>query len=349
MAGQKDWISNGASKNYNRYQLEVTNPLTPTEVGYIYLYQSNTVGRTHPDYVDWLTGTQEIETEIYTMGIITSPLQRLDSLKLNGNDVDVLDRSKYRLALTCRIFGLGGIPFTLNEDFVEGMFEEFQDLVDFFEFSPRIDGPVRVGGGSLGWTNWAYPSMRQSQFGVDFDTLATQICEIPGVNFGRFDEFRFSLDWVDPITSGMTMYFDSSHPSGAAIDGVDDTLPVTPTVSWSQVSGNFGSVIRLTNLGLNLIGEYQNYYKDNSVIDLFDTGDKQSFGDAGFRLEFDDTQQNEYGTLEVNTHDYFLGPNSPNVGETYLSYKENPFLVAAASQDFYTELYLPLILIGSAE
>ena len=95
MASNKDWILNGASKNFNRYQLEVTNPLTPTEVGYVYLFQSNSVPRTHPDYIDWLTGTQEIVSEIYSNGYHHITPSEAEFLKLNGNDVDVLDRSKY--------------------------------------------------------------------------------------------------------------------------------------------------------------------------------------------------------------------------------------------------------------
>lgn len=345
-AGGTDWIGNSKSKDNNRYQLQVTNPLTPTEVGYMYLYQSNTISTTHADYIDWVSETQEIVSEIYSMGIITSPLQREESLMFSGHDVDVLDRSKFRLRVRCRL--VGGIPLIIdiNENYIEAIF------IDFYNFEPNIDGPVRVGGGSLTWKNWSYPAMRTSQYGINFDFLATQACEFSGVNFGRFEEFRFSFDWLDPLTSTMRNYYDSNHSTAVDIDGSPELLAVSPLKTWSQVSGDYGSVVRLTNLSQNAIGEYQNYYKDDSSFDFYDTGDQMSFGDSGFLIEFakpPEKKQKEYGTLEVDMVEFFLGPNSPNVGQSYLENKENPFQVLATSQEFYTEIFFPMIFKGNAE
>ena len=345
-AGETDWIGDSSSKNNHRYQLQITNPLTPTEVGYVYLYQSDTISPTHVDYIDWVSGTQEIVSEIYSMGIITSPLQREESLILNGNDVDVLDRSKYRLRVRCRLGGVGPFIIDVNEDYIEAIF------VDFYNFEPNFDGPVRVGGGSLSWKNWSYPAMRTSQFGINFDFLSTQVCEFQFVNFGRFEEFRFSFDWLDPLTSTMRNYYDSNHSTAVDIDGSPDLLAVSPLKTWSQVSGDYGSVVRLTNLSQNAIGEYQNYYKDDSSIDYDDTGDQMSYGDSGFLIEFakpPEPAQNEYGTLEVDMVEFFLGPNSPNVGQSYLDYKENPFQVLVTSQEFYLEIFFPMIFKGNTE
>jgi hypothetical protein len=340
-AGVGNWIQNPVSKEFPRYQIEVANPLDPSEVGYVYLYQTDTVINSPVDYVNWISSTKEIDAGTYDMGIITSPLQREETLEVNGNEVDVLDRSKFRLSVTCRSGGVG-FPLYFTEDTVE------IELGDFYQFEPTIDGPVRVGGGTLTWENWSYFAMRQNQFGINFDFLKDYVCEFPGTNFGRIDAFQFSFDWVDPsMTRNPSMfYFDSNNLDGVPVDGVNDSIAISPVNLWSQISGNYGSVLRLVEFGDGVIGSYENYYKDDSTEDVLDTGDQQSFGDAGYKVVFT-PGQTEYGQLDVSMNEYFLDPYQPGLGANYLTFRENPLQVQVSSQYFQAVMYFPLIMTWS--
>jgi hypothetical protein len=341
MAVSGNWIDDTSSRISPRYQLEVTNPLNTAEVGYVYVFQSDTLTNTHVDYVDWISETQVIDAGAYKLGITTSPLQREDSLELNDTGVDILDRSKFKLNVVCRAGGVP-VPITLNEDAFEG------EMEDFFIFEPTIDGPVRVGGSTLGWINWSYYSMRFNQFGLNFDYLTGLVCETGLLNFGRFDGFRFLFDWIDPDASGMSpmTYYDSNKTSGSPIDGSDDFVSTSPLTKWTQVSGNLGSVVRLTDLGDGVVGAYLNYYKDDSATDYEDTGDWQSYGDSGFEILFEQGQT-EYGQLDVEMVEYFLDPNQPKIGDTYLGCKENPLDeddMVISSQEYEVVYFFPLVI-----
>lgn len=52
-AGPIQRITDADSQNYTRYEVETTNPLKTTEVGYIYLYRSTTLAPTYDDSVNW--------------------------------------------------------------------------------------------------------------------------------------------------------------------------------------------------------------------------------------------------------------------------------------------------------
>ena len=193
--------------------------------------------------------------------------------------------------------------------------------------------------------NWSYHSMRENQYGINFDALRNVVCFIPFENFGYFSSFRVSNDWLNPVDFGMDpmTYFDSNTPAGVPVNGGSDLISTSPVNAWSQVSGSLGSVIRVTDISENIIGTVENYYKDNSATDGSDTGDQQSFGDAGFKVTFTSTQP-EYGWFEVEAAEFYLGPLQPNLGSTYAGYLDNPFQVGISSQDYVSIHYFPLII-----
>jgi hypothetical protein len=336
--GESEWIEDLTSRSHSRAQIKVTNPLTPTEVGYVYLYQSSALTPVHDDYVDWDDTLKMITSGSYKAGL-AFPFQGLEILELYGNPVDVLDRSKFRFSGACRNSGVE-IPFSYTEELPE-------EIMDLIVLEPDIDGPVRVGGGSSGRKNWSYHSMRENQYGIDFDALSEVVCFLPFQNFGHFSSFRVSNDWLNPVDSGMgpMSYFDSNTGAGLPVDGMIDDVPISPVNAWSQVSGSYGSVVRITDISENIIGTVENYYKDNSATDNSDTGDQQSFGDAGFKVVFNPPQP-EYGQLEVEAAEFYLAPLQPNLGFTYEGYLDNPLQINISSQDYSSVLYLPLVIKG---
>ncbi len=79
----------------------------------------------------------------------------MESLELNGTGVDVLDRAKFRVAGQCKVFGFWQ-PFNLTENDITNQ-----------PVTPSIQGPVRLGGGTLTSQAWSYASMWEAR--AEFD------------------------------------------------------------------------------------------------------------------------------------------------------------------------------------
>ena len=103
-----------------------------------------------------------------------------------------------------------------------------------------------------------------------------------------------------------------------------------------QVSGGQGSVVQVVDVTLEG-GTLTNYYKDDQTTDPEDTGDGQSFGDAGLRVE------DPAGEVQVGLLNFVLDPGQPNVGALYRGYYENPLEVTVVAQGGVHRLYLPLL------
>jgi gamma-glutamylcyclotransferase (GGCT)/AIG2-like uncharacterized protein YtfP len=214
------WIGDADSQQYPRHQVEVTNPLDTSDRGWVYIYRSATLTPPSADYVSWNEADQLIAGGTYTVGLNTTDFLGLDSFKVNGNDTDILDRSKFRVSATCLF-----IPINLTE--------ESSLIIDLIpDITPEIDGPVRVGGGGLSLANiWAYHSLFNVKVGMNIDDLdVSDICV-----FGfAINSVRVSLDLLDPSSSGMspTTYFDSNTSGVVDVDGVNDSVP-TNAKTWS--------------------------------------------------------------------------------------------------------------------
>lgn len=306
------WITDADSLNYARYQIQVTNPVSPTEQGWVYVYRSATLLPAFADYVEWDGANNRVVAGTYIAGVAPAAHPGVDSLELNGSGVDALDRTKIRVDATC---WLGPIPIdvTLTEE----------DLASQSDVTPDVDGPVRVGGGTTESSVWSYHSMYQSGFVVDVDGFVPpEPCTSIDINW-----IRLSHDWLDPAATGMApaTYYDGNTPNGVLVDGVDDSVLSTPANAWLQISGGQGSVVQVMDVALGG-GTLSNYYKDDQALDPDDTGDGQSFGDAGLRV---DTPS---GQVELGMFVFALEPAQPNVGATYQGYLANPLEVTVTAQ-----------------
>jgi hypothetical protein len=314
-ADLQEWIPDADSQTYPRYQLQVTNPLNPSEQGSIYVYRSATLAPSPPaGYVEWDAGNNQIVAGTYIMGFAPQDHVGVASLDLNGSGVDALDRNKIRLNVTCWV-GSFPIEITLTEE----------DLPQL-DPTPDIEGPVRVGGGNTESSTWAYHSLYHLRAAVDLASLEPpDICTSVEINW-----LRISSDWLDPTATGMapTTYYDSNTPGGVPVDGVPDAVPETPLTSWNQTSGALGSTVQVIDV-LPGGGSVWNYYKDDQIPDPDDTGeDQQSFGDAGFGVDAPSDQI----AFELLT--FVLDPAQPNIGATYRSYHTHPLEVTAAAQSY---------------
>ena len=321
------WIENQGSKVFPRYEIQTTNPLIPSEISYLYIY-SATLPATYEDYVDWNLSKMEIQSSVYSMSITNTTFIGLDSLSLNGHDVDILDRSKFVASVRC--YYQPGMYFDtyINEETLSSL---WNDLIF------PLDGAVRVGGGAPGLDIWAYRSAFQIQTGFNFSGFTLDACPA-GVTFNWA---RFSLDLLNPDDTGFSTatYYDRDTTAGVPIDGTHDPEVGTAAVPWSQVSGNYGSMVQLRDFSITS-GDIQNYYLDSDVFNAMDTGDGYAYGDSGLII------YSPSGTLLIDLEQIFLDPNLGPIGETYHAYKENPLAVAVAEQ-WHGERYpvfIPLIL-----
>lgn len=121
------------------------------------------------------------------------------------------------------------------------------------------------------------------------------------------------------------VFYDANNPAGATIDGITDTITISPPTRWTQVASVAGSVVNVSKIPAGLGGTQSTYYKDDSTVDSDDTGDQRSYGDAG--LQVDDPNA---GTYTILGHVYFLTGTTANVGATYLDYYDNPLQASVA-------------------
>jgi hypothetical protein len=134
-------------------------------------------------------------------------------------------------------------------------------------------------------------------------------------------------------------YFDSNSPSGYPVNGEDDPVPGSPVNTWVQISGADGSTVQVIDVSVGG-GTVTNYYKDNMEDnDPSDTGDMDSFSDAGIKIE------NPTGAANLRFLEYILDPNESIVGDVYRNYYDNPLEMAVQAQTFSIQsVYLPIVL-----
>jgi hypothetical protein len=315
------WPDDADSRNYPRYEVQVTNPLSPAEKGWVYVYRSATMApATISPYVSWqeLPGDKyRLVASNYILGYdldVNTGHYGIDWMELNGTGVDVMDRGKMSLVARC---------LTEGEWEREELNENDERLRDNWT-PPDIFGPVRIGRGTLEAHSWNYASV----FIGDEEFDATY--QDPNCDKLAYDVFRFSHDWRNPAESGMApmTYYDSNVPGGVPVDGYEDPVPASPVTTYYLVSGALGTYVQVGSAPPGG-GTVSNYYKDLAwTTDPKDTGDSLSYADRGFQWV------NPDAVVRLNFSTYILGPHQGNVGPTYLQYHANPLQVAATAQNY---------------
>jgi len=110
------------------------------------------------------------------------------------------------------------------------------------------------------------------------------------------------------------------------VDGIADTVPITPTSSWWQLSTDSGTLVQVSDTSL-VGGEQTNYYLDDSTWDPEDTGDERSYGDTGVYIA------DPHDPLTYTFSIYFLSGAKPNVGATYEDFLTYPLSATALLQE----------------
>jgi len=305
------------------YVITLTDPISDTHA-WAYVFRSSTLSRTFTaDYVSYDEGNDRITSPgWYAIGF-TATYAFQDYLTLGSSSLDLLDRNKLRVAGTAL-----GFPVSADE-------EDFSKHTTY-----AIDGPVRVTRVS---TSTFDVLGEAAQITTDLFAYRSLVVQ-PATTIVPDDPFdiayyRSSMDWNEQA-SGMTFY-DANNPTGVTINGITDTITISPPTRWTQVTGSTGTAVSVSDIPAGLGGTQSTYYKDNSAVDSDDTGDQRSYGDAGLQVEDPNP-----GIYTVLGQSYFLTGTVVNVGATFADYYDHPLQVsvAAGPGPLSYDIYLPLIM-----
>jgi hypothetical protein len=152
----------------------------------------------------------------------------------------------------------------------------------------------------------------------------------------RTTYLRASMDWNEQASG--VIFYDSNNPTSTTVDGVPDTIAVSPVAKWTQVSSITGTVVSVSQMPAGLGGTQSTYYRDDSTLDGADTGDQRSYGDTGFQV--DDPVPGQYATLG---HMYFAAGATTGVGARYEEYYDHPLEVSVGPVSPVWHAYLPVV------
>ncbi len=226
------------------YEIEVTDPISPTRKGWAYLVHSSVLTPTFTaDYVSFDPIQLRINGLNYHLGFAPSR-PWLEYLSFGDSETDILDRTpKLRLCL--------GEACWFTEDNTPNVED---DLIR--------DGPVRA--------------IMRSGRAQAYGTMATWTIPVPIILFANI--VRFSTDFNSAAT-GATFY-NAVVPDGVTVDGIPDDVPATPPSPWCQLSTSMGTIIQAAD-NSPIGGTQVNYYVDDATTDTADTGDMKHYADAG--------------------------------------------------------------------
>lgn len=327
---ESNWPMDDQARLNLRYLITVTDPLSQTTMGWVYLYRSATLADSQTVYVGWDEPAQTLTAVSYTLSFAPDQFAGLAALTLSGQPNDVLDRQKIRVAGV-----LGTPPFIFPFDLTEE--DIAQQLGIPVTVTLPITGPVRAIGGAETQAVAFYGA--RADFIVSLPLTDTVISGLPA----HFDEVRVSLDLNEPGSSGLApVTYVNSNGETAVIDGTPDTVATTPVLTWQQVSGATGGWVAVQQID-PANGSMSNYYLDDGMIDPDDTGDGRSFGDAGFTI----TDPN--GLVLLTQTLYLLPGGTGPVGSIYQARTDNPLTAETAEEQFTPIkinfwLYLPVIV-----
>lgn len=325
------WL-NDPNVAQTRVELAISNPAGGQ--GWVYLFRNVTTkpmvlpymrydrGASTTAFSDTIFGTSYTEAHDATGWYTDTKILQSSG----GNGRDIFDRRKVRIAgkVTIKLFNFT-TNVTLKEDtltytglrFKEGSVRGVRELTGLI---------------SLSGNDFVLPFV--SQYFPYSNVFSLRDIDIPVIedNFIRvtIGEIRQSLDLNDRA-NGMKFY-NAANLGGITIDGNDDgAVPdgLTDGLNWMMAVGNPGTVLSLTTVPL--LGDSRKlYFKDNAAQDVADSGDKQSYGDFGWRLS---TATNITGVLDFVLTTYYLGANQPvSFGEEFKARANSPLAVTATSQ-----------------
>ncbi|MBN1351274.1 fibronectin type III domain-containing protein [candidate division KSB1 bacterium] len=320
-AADTQWISNYESKLTERIELCTSDPLSPAENKYAYLYRSNTL-KANPfleSYMDYTeaptdsTGDDIVYGTSYIEGHNLAGMINYWSVptSFGGSGIDILDRIKYRVnvffGFTVRITEDKSLKVR-NIKYVKGPIRVIRQIKYWLVF-PLLSDPI----GEISFDSYYFP------YHVDARGPSKRLSADWGINY-----MRQSFD-LNQNAIGMKIY--NPYNSGIEIDGTPESFVPTvadyPQMNWHLVTGAPGSFLML--YVLPDLGDTQElYYHDNAgggtADGTSDTGDSLSYGDLGMAIRGTSIA----GSFGMSYLVYFMEPDKDEaIGPQFLSCYEN--------------------------
>lgn len=325
-----DWPNDAEARLNPRYVLTATDPLDPAGIGWVYLYRSSTLARSTDSYITWDEPSETLTGISYTVGFDTENFFGIADVTVNGTPVDILDRQKIRGDVVVLFFGSEISRTTFTEE----------TLLSFITQTVTIDfpalGPIRAASGADLFGFSFYGAKAELNLALPLEDIS-----IAPFTVAHFEYFQTSFDLNDPAGTGLSpaTYYDSNSTT-ATIDGLSDAIPTFPPVDWTQIDGSLGGWVTLQSIN-PANGTLTNYYLDDNTVDPDDTGDQQSYGDHGYRVD------DPNGTVTIDQTLYLQAGGIGNVGVTYQSWFENPltYITSAELFDGNVAIYLPISVL----
>ncbi len=325
-----------AVSGMTREEVKATDPLSPSQTGYVYLFHSDTLtgGSAGTDGVNYTfsldsgsyTGTYKmgtgslapnntwgfnpehstVSTPSYSQSFGDRWLNNGLAITQSGaNGTNFLERTHYYVTNTC----------SRSEDTFDGA----ADNPGEGAFVVNISGPVRAIRSYIGANSYKY-TVNTDIFYPDREDTVTELrghAGLPG--YGSADDFvtgTTGLTYSDPVNSGVP------------IDGNPDTVtPISyttgsgtpPPASWQMVSGPQGSLVtaRSVDTDISGLGVSTVYEDSNPASPPQCTGDAAAWGQNGMNITSpngsvpitDPTLTATPATLVITRYRYFEGPN----------------------------------------
>lgn len=263
-----------------RWDLEVTDPLAPGDVGWLHLFAVPGEPQAVPTLIRWDRRAQTL-TSVDLALTQARDFPGLETLTLYDSPVDVLDRSKVRADVYVQgtIDLPGPLPdptFVFDETYTEES-REVQQAAGEFVFNPVKQGPVRLVL-EVDGAGFAYPGQVEvaAAFGrIELPTLPREVMEL--VDKLQL-EFRLTLDFAAEALPGR--YADANATAGVPIDGSHDSVAEKPIGEWRQVDTPHGGVVVVAARPLAL-RSLATYYNDRGRDEPPGTGDNKAYGENG--------------------------------------------------------------------
>ncbi len=334
-----NWPVTANPSDYSRHLIEGIDPLTGEE-GWIYVCQDNNFTRAAPDYIDLNQALDRVSTDVYQITHGGSGLQEdlLFKDETGGDDIDFLDRQKFRIQLDLDYSPVGNTLITVKEEMDEDVTIDLKVTKIQAHVKTSIKSIEYVANGNLRihriltlQVDVTSNDMDDIQFELPFMTTfypeycewKTDSLEIPvfedlpyGVT-ARIKQIRLTTD-LNSTSTGMEFY-NPYNTGGLRIDGrndsgKDETL-LWPGDNWHLIKSDpsdsdsdilQGSIVGITRFQTTPIGnERIMFFREDRNTNRTDTGDLVSYGNAGVKVTGGDIK----GVLDYYSANYYIADN----------------------------------------
>ncbi len=328
-ADGSNWIDDGNSLNFIRYEIEVADTLAAGGQAWVYLYRSNSLilDPNLTDYVSYFSSTtgnagqDTVRSLYYEIAHSTNGFPK--DLKITnaggGNNEDLLDVLKFR----SRAFGSDITENNFNVNAQQG------DDVFRKEGLIRVIRAVDV---TITVFVFTFDYVTPPFFYYPYSTVVQ--LDVPDVGI-TVDSGRMSFD-LNANATGMKFVSANNPEPGFTIDGVPDSPnkeidSVLPNNNWMYISGSpQGTIVHLFPLSKSVGNARMLYYKDDKTPNTSDTGDSLSYGDIGNDISGGITPPATFKYIG-----YFLSSDQPSsVGAQIAAFERSPFDVNTTAQPF---------------